>query len=136
MDHYDALMALIQQSPGMSVRAADSRGATARYLERNPGLSFCAEEDGQLIGCALCGHDGRRGYLQHVVVAAPFRGRGIAQALVERCLDRLAAVGIEKTHLDVLLTNDLAMGYWRRRGWIQRQDIQRFSFIRSTNPNA
>lgn len=74
IDRYDELIALFLRTPGVSVRDADSREATARYLARNPGLSFMAEENGKIIGCAMSGHDGRRGYLQHVVVDPPYRG--------------------------------------------------------------
>ena len=82
IDRYEELIALFERTPGVSVRDADSKESTARYLARNPGLNFFAEEDGRIVGCAMCGHDGRRGYLQHVVVDPPFRGRGIAHALV------------------------------------------------------
>jgi ribosomal protein S18 acetylase RimI-like enzyme len=134
-DH-DAVLALMRQTPGVSVRDADSREATVRYLERNPGLSFVCELDGQLIGCVMCGHDGRRGYLQHLLVLPAHRGRGIASALVAACLDALERLGIAKCHIDVLQTNDLAMAYWENRGWQRRTDIHRYSFIRSGNPNA
>ncbi|RYF50335.1 MAG: GNAT family N-acetyltransferase [Cytophagaceae bacterium] len=134
--HYDEVMALFQRTPGVSVRDADSKDSTARYLARNPGLSFVAEEDGKIIGCAMCGHDGRRGYLQHVVVDPPHRGGGIAHDLVSRCLDGLEDAGIVKVHIDVLVTNDVANDYWTRRGWIRRDDIHRYSFNRSGNPEA
>ena len=65
---YDALIQLMQATPGISLRDADSREATERYLARNPDLSFIAEQDGQLIGYVMCRHDGRRGYLQHLIV--------------------------------------------------------------------
>ena len=65
---YDAVLALMQNTPGISLRDADSREATERYLVRNPGLSFVAEAEGRLIACVMCGHDGRRGYLQHLLV--------------------------------------------------------------------
>jgi ribosomal protein S18 acetylase RimI-like enzyme len=108
----------------------------ARYLERNPGLSFIAEVDGKIVGCALCGHDGRRGYLQHVLVVPEYRKRGIANTLVTRCLDELEKLGITKTHIDVFVTNKDANAYWRRRGWKLRDDIFRYSYIRSKNDNA
>jgi ribosomal protein S18 acetylase RimI-like enzyme len=135
IDRYYDVLALMKRTPGVSVREVDSREATARYLARNPGFSFIAEEE-RIIGCAMCGHDGRRGYLQHVIVEEAFRGRGIAHALVTRCLDRLAEVGIVKTHIDVFVTNDLANRYWKRRGWKLRDDIFRYSLIRSPNQNA
>jgi ribosomal protein S18 acetylase RimI-like enzyme len=136
IDRYDDVMALMQQTPGVSVRSADSKEATERYLARNPGLNFLAVDRRTIIGCAMCGHDGRRGYLQHVIVAVSYRGKGIANALVERCLARLESLGIVKTHLDVFVTNDVANRYWTRRGWEKREDINRYSLVRSEDKNA
>src|SRR5580658_1540047 len=133
---FDEVLALMSRTPGIAVRQVDSREATARYLERNPGLSFVAEAGGRIIGCAMCGHDGRRGYLQHVLVEPAYRGQGIAQELVTHCLDALEKVGILKTHIDVFVTNAIANKYWTRRGWDRRDDISRYSFNRSQNENA
>ena len=133
---YDAFIALLRSTPGVTVRDADLRAATERYLARNPGLSFVALDGEQLAGCALCGHDGRRGYLQHVVVDLPYRGRGLAQALVEQCLRGLDALGIHKTHIDVLADNPDGLAYWRRRGWQLRTDIHRLSLTRQGGDNV
>jgi N-acetylglutamate synthase len=135
-DRHEEVLALFKRTPGISVREADSKEATVRYLARNPGLSFIAKEGNKIIGCAMCGHDGRRGYLQHVVVDPTFRGKGIAHDLITRCLDRLADAGIVKVHIDVLVTNDLANEYWTKKGWTRRDDIYRYSFLRSTDTNA
>jgi N-acetylglutamate synthase len=136
IDRYEEILSLLKRTSGVTVRDADSKEAAARYLARNPGLSFIAEAGGKIVGCAMCGHDGRRGYLQHVVVDQAYRGRGIAQALVTRCLDRLAEIGVMKTHIDVLVSNDLANAYWKKRGWQRRDDLHRYSFNKSANPNA
>ena len=136
IDRYEDVMNLMAEIPGVSIRSADSLDATQRYLARNPGLSFLALREGKVIGCAMCGHDGRRGYLQHVVVAVPYRRQGIGNALVERCLRELARLGIAKAHLDVFVTNDEANRYWTNRGWQKREDIHRYSLIRGTDDNA
>ena len=136
INHYDAVLELMQQTPGVTVRSADSKETTAHYLERNPGLSFVALEGDAVIACAMCGHDGRRGYLQHVIVLPEYRKRGIASELIERCLSGLESMGIFKTHIDVFVTNDLANEYWVRRGWVKRDDINRYSFNRSSDPNV
>jgi ribosomal protein S18 acetylase RimI-like enzyme len=136
IDRYDEVMTLMQDTPGVSIRSADSREATARYLTRNPGLNFLAVDKARVIGCAMCGHDGRRGYLQHVVVAVPHRRKGIANALVECCLQGLENLGIAKSHLDVFVTNEAANRYWAKRGWKRREDINRYSFIRGDDQNA
>ena len=135
-DDYAAVMALMSGTPGIAVRAADSPEAIGRYLARNPGLSLVAEEDDGLIGCVFCGHDGRRGYLHHVVVVPSRRGQGIGRALVARALDGLAALGIYKTHLDVFADNDAAVAFWQHTGWQRRDDIVRFSYNRSDDPNV
>lgn len=136
MDDHDAVIALMKATPGVSFRDADSRDASARYLERNPGLSFVAEKDGRLVGCVMCGHDGRRGYLQHLVVLPDHRRQGTANALVERCLAALERLGILKSHIDVLRTNDAGQAYWQSQGWTLRTDIHRYSHIRGGHENA
>ena len=135
-EDYDAVMDLMHGAPGVAVRAADSPQAIGRYLARNTGLSLVAESDGALVGCLFCGHDGRRGYLHHLVVAPAWRGQGIGRALVERALEGLAALGILKTHLDVFATNEVAIAFWQQTGWQRRDDIVRFSFNRSDDPNV
>ena len=136
MDDYDAVIELMKATPGVSFRDADSRDATARYLERNPGLSFVAEKDGRLVGCVMCGHDGRRGYLQHLAVLPEHRRQGIASALVERCLAALEQLGILKSHIDVFRTNDTGQAWWESQGWHRRADIHRYSHVRGGHENA
>ncbi|PBP80426.1 MULTISPECIES: GNAT family N-acetyltransferase [Pseudomonas] len=130
LDDYDAVIELMRSTPGISLRDADSREATARYLERNPGMSFVAEAGDTLCGCVMCGHDGRRGYLQHLIVLPEYRRRGIAHELVERCLECLEALGIYKCHLDVMKSNEAAGRYWQGQGWTLREDIDRYSKVR------
>src|SRR5277367_863271 len=116
IEDYDSVIGLLTATSGVRLREADSCEATARYLERNPGLSFVALVDGVIAGCVMCGNDGRRGYLQHLAVSPRFRKRGIGSALVEACLARLESMGILKTHIDVLAGNQPAQEFWRRRG--------------------
>jgi N-acetylglutamate synthase len=136
IEDYDTVIQLMKGTPGVSFRDADSRESTLRYLERNPGLSFIAEVGGAAVGCLMAGHDGRRGYLQHLVVRAEHRRKGIANALVEQCLLKLEALGIKKSHIDVLKTNSLASTYWESQGWTLRTDINRYSLVRGGTENA
>lgn len=136
LSDYEAVIGLMKRTPGVSFRDADSYEATARYLERNPNLSFVAYEGSMMIGCIMSGHDGRRGYLQHLVVLPEHRRKGVASALVEECLVALENLGIQKVHIDVLKTNQSAQTYWERQGWELRTDIHRYSFIRSGNQSA
>ncbi len=121
-DYADA-MALWHRTEGMGLRPADASEHIARYLERNPGLSFVARHGDQLIGTVLCGHDGRRGYLQHLAVDRAYRGQGIGRQLVQRVLEALRSLGINKCHLFVIKENQAAIAFWQHIGWELRQDI-------------
>lgn len=133
---YDAVYELMRATPGVSVRDADSRLSTERYLLRNPGLSFVAVDSDELIGCVMAGHDGRRGYLNHLIVRTSHRSQGTGGALVDRCIAGLEREGILKTHIDVIKDNVSAQAFWAGRGWALRTDIDRYSFIRSGGANV
>ena len=126
-DHV-ALHALWTRTPGIQLRDEDAYAAFCYYLARNPGLSLLAEVDGVVVGGLLAGHDGRRGYLQHLAVDPAWRRRGIATALIAAVLQRLAALGIVKSHVFVLDAAPEAQAFWRARcGWGERRDIHVFS---------
>jgi ribosomal protein S18 acetylase RimI-like enzyme len=119
---YDAAMQLWNATPG--VRTTETRAMFERFLARNPELGCVAECAGALIGAVLCGHDGRRGYLYHLAVAEPFRRQGIAQRLVERCLDDLTRLGIEKCSVFLFTENQAGQAFWSRLGWRERIDLR------------
>jgi N-acetylglutamate synthase len=120
---YDAAVALWRASEGIVLGRADERDAIARFLAHNPGLSFVARRDGAFVGAALCGSDGRRGFLHHVAVAAAHRRQGAAKALVERCLESLRHRGIGKCHVFVLGADEAAQRFWEHAGWARRGDV-------------
>ncbi len=134
---YDAMMALWRACDGLLLRAADSRDGIEKYLRRNPGLSFVAlDRDATLVGTIMAGHDGRRGYIQHVAVAAARRRCGIASRLVALSLDALKREGIVKAHVHVATDNGLGRDYWARRGFVHREEIELYSFINGGDANV
>jgi len=134
--HLPSVVAALAAVPGVTNRDADSLPALERYLDRNPGLSVMAYQGAKLAGFLLSGHDGRRGYLNHLIVLPEFRRQGIATRLVESALDRLIIIGIAKVHVDVLAENSLAQTFWQHNGWKLRRDIFRFSMVASGGSNA
>jgi len=134
-DH-EQLMQLWQSCPGLSLRDSDSIEGLDRYLRRNPGLSFVAEQEGAIVGSLMAGHDGRRGYIQHLAVAPLLRQQGVASRLVEHCLQALKDEGIAKSHVHVQDSNSLGRDFWSRRGWVHRAEIEMYSFINGDNDNV
>ncbi|UXJ51784.1 GNAT family N-acetyltransferase [Pseudomonas citronellolis] len=122
------LIALWERTPGIQLRSDDEFEPFAAYLARNPDLSLVLEAEGALIGSLLVGHDGRRGYLQHLVVDAPYRGRGLARRMLDEALARLARLGIGKSHVFVLRDAPEALAFWEgQAGWGRRDDILIYS---------
>ncbi len=129
-EDYDEVIALWQAMEGVGLSSADSREAIARYLARNPGMSFVARQvnggedrPGEVVGAVLCGHDGRRGYLHHLAVRPDMRQQGLGRQLVDGCLACLQREGIDKCHLFVIKTNELGRSFWERVGWTERKSL-------------
>ncbi|MEW5784509.1 MAG: GNAT family N-acetyltransferase [Bacillota bacterium] len=124
---YDAVIKLWENTPGIGLSEADSQENIAKFLERNAGLSFLAETENAVVGTILCGHDGRRGFIYHLVVKDKLRHKGLGKGLVAKCLALLEEDGIEKCHLFVFNNNDIGISFWDKVGWTKRDDLLVFS---------
>tara|TARA_B100002051_G_C16159480_1_gene357472 strand:+ start:83 stop:508 length:426 start_codon:yes stop_codon:yes gene_type:complete len=124
-EHYDAVSALWQATEGLG--DTETREEFCRYLSRNPGISSVVSHDGRIIGALLGGHDGRRGYLYHLAVAADHRGAGVATALIGRCLDQLQRLQIQRCSLHVYRANATAVEFWSHQQWRERCDLKLFA---------
>ncbi len=111
----------------MGLGAWDEAEAIQRFLERNPGLSVVAESAGKLIGAALCGHDGRRGFIYHLAVDHGFRGQGLGRRQVEFCLAGLRGHGLTRCHLVAYQANAEGRAFWRHLGFRERSELQLYS---------
>ncbi len=124
IEDYGAVIALWRRTEGVGLNESDTRRAIAVYLRRNPRLSFVAEQDGQIIGAVLCGHDGRRGYLHHLAVAKRHRRCGIGRRLVDACLAKLREAGIPKCNIFIFADNAQGMKFWAHTGWSMRKELR------------
>jgi len=104
--------------------AGDDDRSLAAFADRNPGLLLVATADDGVIGSALGGWDGRRGWLYHVVVAEPFRRKGIATRLVRRVEQRLRAAGAAGVRVNVGEENRTAMDFWAALGYERKPTRQ------------
>lgn len=120
---YDEVRALWESSDGIVLSDIDTRERLTTFLERNPGLSLVARDGDRLVGAVLCAHDGRRGYIDQLVVHPDYRRQGIGRSLAARCLYNLMQLGIRKLHLFVYEDNQNAIAFWRSLGWSERVEL-------------
>lgn len=103
---------------------ADDDDGLATFLARNPGSFLVAEQRGRLVGSAMGGWDGRRGWIYHVTVAEDLRRLGLATVLVRQVEDALRRAGCRRCLVSVEGGNDAALAFWRRLGYADRGTSQ------------
>ena len=77
----------------------------ARKLEVQRELFFVAVEGGDVVGTAMAGYDGHRGWVYAVAVKPSHRRRGIGAALMARVEEGLRTTGCPKLNLQVRASN-------------------------------
>jgi ribosomal protein S18 acetylase RimI-like enzyme len=111
----------------------DPKADFARALAFDGSTIFLAERDGHLVGTAMTGFDGHRGWVYYLAVAPEWRLRGIARQLLDACRHWLAQRGCPKVELMVREGNPDALVYehlgWQAQPvrvyalWIENRDI-------------
>ena len=124
---YAAARRLWEATPGVGLSDADEPQPIQAFLNRNPGLSFVAIDGQALLGTILCGHDGRRGLIHHLVTAPAARRKGVGRALLRAGLTALRESGIRKCHLLVFRTNAEGLAFWRAVQASERSELALFS---------
>lgn len=114
---YKAALELWQRVEGLEIAEGDDRESVAHFLGRNPGLSRVAAHGSTIVGVALCGHDGRRGYIYHLAVDPAYQTRGLGKRLMDECLSGLRRAGLKRALILVAHDNPRGRKFWRRCGW-------------------
>ncbi|BDI23804.1 GNAT family acetyltransferase [Herbiconiux sp. L3-i23] len=95
----------------------DPRKDIARKASVQPELFLVAVEGDRLVGTAMAGYDGHRGWLYYVAVKPDASGRGIGRALVFDAEAKLLALGCPKINILVRDGNVAAAEFWSRLGY-------------------
>jgi ribosomal protein S18 acetylase RimI-like enzyme len=92
-------------------------GIIARKLAVQPELFFVAVEGEELVGTALAGYDGHRGWVHLVAVKPTYRRRGVGAALMKRVEEGLEAAGCAKLNLQVRGSDREVVAFYERLGY-------------------
>lgn len=63
------------------------------FLDKNQNLSLLAEDNGDIVGTVLGSFDGRRGYIQKLVVDKNYRKKGLGRQLLKKAVAHLKSRG-------------------------------------------
>ncbi|WP_431225510.1 GNAT family acetyltransferase [Serratia sp. L9] len=88
-----------------------------RKLNHDPDLFLVAEVSGEVVGSVMGGYDGHRGSAYYLGVHPDYRGRGIANALINRLEKKLIARGCPKIQLMVREDNDTVIEMYEKLGY-------------------
>lgn len=104
------------------VRPWNDPEADARRALAGPASTIIAAAfPERLIGTAMCGWDGHRGWVYYLGVVPGYRHRGIARALMHECEAWLAAHDAPKIQLMVREGNEEAVRFYRSIGYAEQQ---------------
>ena len=125
---YDALVSLWERG-GLPYRpdGRDARASIAREIHGDASVFLAAEHEGDLIGAVLGTHDGRKGWINRLVVAPERRREGIARALVEAVVERLSEKGIRIVTCLIEDWNGVSATFFESLGFVRHEEIAYYS---------
>ena len=95
----------------------------ARKLEVQRELFVVATDGGEIVGTAMAGYDGHRGWVYSVAVSTEHRRRGIGTALMRRVERDLAGVGCPKLNLQVRGANREVVRFYESLGYLTEDRV-------------
>ena len=119
-------------APAHNVPEEDIR----RKLAVQRDLFFVAEESGEVVGTALAGYDGHRGWVYYVAVKPACRRRGVGAALMARVEDGLRAMGCPKLNLQVRSSNSQAVAFYERLGYAVEERVSMGKRLKGAPPDG
>lgn len=80
-------------------------------------LFIIAELEAKIVGTAMAGYDGHRGWVYYVAVSKKRRRSGIGRALMNEVEARLKKIGCPKLNLQVRGSNREVVAFYRALGY-------------------
>ncbi|MGD2077929.1 MAG: GNAT family acetyltransferase [Chloroflexota bacterium] len=94
-----------------------------RKLAIQRELFLVAEAGGRIVGSAMAGYDGHRGWVYYVAVTPRRQRQGIGTALMREVEWRLARIGCPKVNLQVRADNEALVAFYRRLGYMVEERV-------------
>ncbi len=88
-----------------------------RKLKIQPEMFLVAETDSRVIGTAMAGFDGHRGWVYYVAVSPEHRRKGVGEALMKQVESELIKKGCTKLNLQVRSSNTGVVEFYKKLGY-------------------
>jgi ribosomal protein S18 acetylase RimI-like enzyme len=101
----------------------EPQASIRRKLGVQRELFFVARAAGRIVGTAMAGYDGHRGWIYSVAVPPDERRRGVGRALLGRAEAALVELGCPKVNLQVRVTNRGVIAFYERCGYVVEERV-------------
>ncbi len=132
---YDELIKLWNEA-GLPYRprGRDRKNKISEEL-KNPATNILLMEyEHNMIGSIFATHDGRKGWINRLVITPEFRNKGLAQKLIAKAENFLAQQGIEIIASLIENWNKQSMKLFQKTGYEKHTDI--IYFTKRLNPDV
>ncbi|MGD2250322.1 MAG: GNAT family N-acetyltransferase [Candidatus Methanofastidiosia archaeon] len=121
---YHTLIDLWEKSglPSKS-RGRDSKEAITHQMKENPDLFLGAFHNTNLIGSVIATFDGRKGWINRLVVDPQYRKKGIATQLIKAAETALKQKGAAVIGVLVYNDNEPSLQLFKKMGYTTDKDI-------------
>ena len=115
-DDEDAVVAL-WAAAGLTRPWNDPHRDIARKKQVQRELFLVAEDGGAVVGTAMAGYDGHRGWVFYLAVAPERQGGGLGRTLMTAAESRLLALGCPKVIVQIRSGNEAVAAFYDRLGY-------------------
>ena len=119
----DAVVELWQATFPSEPEWNESRSVIAQKMTTQPELFFVCTHQAKVVGTAIAGYDGVRGWVHKVASHPDFRGEGVARLLMSQAEEALRKLGCVKLNLQVRSHNDPAAHFYSSIGYDTEERI-------------
>lgn len=117
---YGAAVALWQQT-GLSRSWNDRDADLRRAMTGTSSTVLAAVEQNALLGTAMVGHDGHRGWVYYLAVTPTNQRQGLGRRLMQACEQWAQGRGVPKLQLMVRTENAAVLAFYQRLGYADDQ---------------
>jgi ribosomal protein S18 acetylase RimI-like enzyme len=131
---YDALITLWNDAQlPFKPKGRDRRDKIEYELKQGRDIFLVAGINGKLVGSVFGTHDGRKGWINRLVVAPEFQRQDIAKKLIAEVEDRFSELGIDIIACLVEDWNTKSLQVFEKLGYEKHSDIVYFSKRKDSN---